>query len=856
MTLQPWLVPVLLLLLACVVLVPVAGAQNRNPGFGLQLNQWQQQLDDAKASLDNDFEQTSANTVGNRLKKVIKEAEKARSVAQKRLESAQKQLDKLGKPPKEDEPSEEPDISRLRQELDQRVGESKAHSTRAELIISSANDLLGSIASWRQARVRAQILQRSPPPVSLPVWYEAGKAGLAFAKSALTSPMAWWQARQQKNKPNLGLLWLLLLPVTGLLVGWPVRHFIMSHFGRDPNEMDPTYARRILKASVDGLANAIIPVVIILLVTVVLAWQGVLTGLFAYLVYAIAAAIAAFIIVFGLARSALSPQLVQWRVVPVEPAYTRDLLRAIGAVVALLAAATVLLATAWTSQHLTPDLEAVFFLIQSIVTALALIWLLTPKYWASSIVASQQRGTAEEHAEELGGEEGSEEPAADTEQVSPPRWIRVVRALRWLVLLTPFMALAGYGRLSFHLQSRLVVTGALVGVTLLLRLALREALEHVLIGRQRRQYRRKAQRSSDDQDTGLRIMNFWAGLWIDVLLLIPLVYVLLLVYGVPWTTLRLWTQWLLQGVNVGSINIAPSNILIALVVLALGLFAISMIRRWTTNRLLPNTRLDIGVRNSISSGTSYVGVAIAIVLAIAALGIDFSNLALVAGALSLGIGFGLQNLVQNFAAGIMLLIERPIKVGDWVQLGTEHGTVKRISVRSTEVETFNRTTIFVPNSELIANKVTNWTHGSRMVRLIVYVRAAYGSDPALVEEVLLRCARKQRHVLRFPEFYVWFRGFADGVLNFELRVYLDNGDNWVIVDSGLYFAIEKAFREEGIVIPFPQRDLHIRSNVESVGPGTDAVLETESERQQRAPSRQSASSPPTPGGPEADGGDY
>src|SRR5699024_6308885 len=131
---------------------------------------------------------------------------------------------------------------------------------------------------------------------------------------------------------------------------------------------------------------------------------------------------------------------------------------------------------------------------------------------------------------------------------------------------------------------------------------------------------------------------------------------------------------------------------------------------------------------------------------------------------------------------------------------------------STEVETFDRTSIFVPNSELIAHKVTNWTHRNRMVRLIVYVRAAYDSDPSVVEEVLLRCARKQRHVLRFPEFYVWFRGFADGVLNFELRVYVDNAyDNWVVVDSGLHFAIDKAFREEGIVIPYPQRDLHIRS---------------------------------------------
>lgn len=836
-------VVILLTWLMLSLLLPCAAAPQDESDFNAQLNQWQMWLGQASAALKSDFAHADMAVVEDRLKKVIEQAHSISGSAGRRLDVVRKQLKKLGEPPGKEAPSEPTAVTRLREDLQQRVAEARAQSMRAELVAAKAQDLLNAIAEWKQARVRARILQRSPPSVSWDVWRQAWADGLAFIRDVVTSPVAWWQERQQQDRLPMRLLWILLLPVIGVLVGWPIRRYIVHHFGRDPAESDPGHARRLLAACADGVANAVMPVVIILLAMAVLAWLGVLSGLFAYLVYAIATASAAFLTVYGLARAALSPQLVQWRIVPVEPAYARALLRAVGTVIALLAFATVLLATAWTSDHLTPQLEAVFYLIQATITAAALFWLLTPKYWASSIVASQRLGTAAEHAEVL--ETETEGEADAVAEVGEPRWLRLVRALRWLVLLTPFLALAGYGRLTFHLQSRLVATGALIGIGLLLRLSLHEALEHILAGRRRRRRRRRG----GGQETSVKVTVFWAGLGIDILLLVPLVYVLLLVYGVPLSTLMLWSQQLLEGITIGSITISLADVLIALVVLVAGIFATNLVRRWTVSRLLPNTKLDSGARDSIAAGTSYIGVGLAIVLAIAALGIDFSNLALIAGALSLGIGFGLQNVVQNFAAGILLLIERPIKVGDWVVVGTTEGTVKHISVRSTEIETFNRSSVFVPNSDLIANNVTNWTHTTPMARLILPVHVAHGSDPRQVEQVLLRCAREQPHVLRFPESYVWFRGFGDWALKFELRVYMDNADNWVIVDSGLYFAIEAALREAGIIIPFPQRDVHMRSD-EATGSRLErgaAPDDAGGAQPAPAPARQGVR-PPAPGG--------
>ena len=204
-------------------------------------------------------------------------------------------------------------------------------------------------------------------------------------------------------------------------------------------------------------------------------------------------------------------------------------------------------------------------------------------------------------------------------------------------------------------------------------------------------------------------------------------------------------------------------------------------------------------------------------------GVSFTNIAIVAGALSLGIGFGLQNIVNNFVSGIILLLERPIRTGDWISTGSTEGFVKKISVRSTEVQTFNRADVIVPNSELISAPVTNWTLRNRHGRVIVPVGVAYGSDTELVGRLLEEAAAEVPEVVRDqPDLpvRVFFRSFGDSALDFELRCYIL--DIWYILDvtSRLHFAIDRKFREHGIEIAFPQRDIHIRSGSPPPG-GTD-----------------------------------
>ncbi|MCB1546955.1 MAG: mechanosensitive ion channel, partial [Hyphomicrobiaceae bacterium] len=185
-------------------------------------------------------------------------------------------------------------------------------------------------------------------------------------------------------------------------------------------------------------------------------------------------------------------------------------------------------------------------------------------------------------------------------------------------------------------------------------------------------------------------------------------------------------------------------------------------------------------------------------------------LAIVAGALSVGIGFGLQSIVNNFVSGLILLVERPIKVGDWIVVGNDQGFVRRISVRATEIETFDRSSLILPNSELITGRVINLTHRNAMGRVIINVGTAYSSDPAEVVALLREIAQAHPTVLRHPEPRIAFVDFGASSLDFSVRVYIPDIKRTFDVQTDLRIAIFKAFAERGIEIPFPQQDLHLR----------------------------------------------
>lgn len=695
------------------------------------------------------------------------------------------QLDALGPPPDpEADESEPPEVTRQRAELNQQLSQARVPGIRATAAFAEANELIGQIDSALRHLTTDRIFERYPTPLLPQQWtaplLDLREVGLALPTEIIAS----LGSRTARAEVLANLPSATLSLIAGAFMVFRTRYWT----ARLADSIAEVRSRRLRRGLRLVIALAELGLPLIGLGLLLGAIQ--LTGIPGQVGQALLIALYTFgggVIVgtwlvqefFPVLRDSESP-------LAIAPQYVR---RARGLGIAIIVLLALEAGLRVLGQQLSyRGLSGVY---------LAFVLSLFIAYMLFRLARLFRKTIADVDADPT------------TERGFA---VNVISALAWVAslicILAPIAGLAGYVALTNHMLVATAQSFLLMGLIALVQRALAQFWQAL---------RFKDTEVEASEEGGL------VPTLLGLLLILASLPVFALFWGVRVTDLtEVWTRFR-EGFELGDVTIRPTDVLTFIVVFGIGYAITQLVQGAMRVSVLPKTRLDQGAQTALVSGLGYVGVFLAALIAVTMTGIDLSNLAIFASALAVGIGFGLQTVVSNFVSGIILLVERPVSEGDWIEVGGQMGFVRRISVRSTRIETFDRTDVIVPNADLISGVVTNWTRGNSVGRVIVPVGVSYGTDTRRVSAILSEIANAHPLVMLNPAPNVLFMGFGDSALNFEIRAILRDV-NWVLdVRSEMNHEIARRFAEEGIEIPFPQRDVWLRGGAS--GPEAPSVSE-------------------------------
>jgi len=703
------------------------------------------------------------------------------------LEEVEKQIERLGPPPAKDQPAESATVVAERA----RLGTLKANLDGAvkttELAWVRAKQLIDRITVIRYQLFTRNLLERRDSPLAPRVW-----RNVAEHRSTIEGRLYYyggdWLTWASRVSGWLALLGAGIVAVyLGLRLGL-ARLFARRLAKRDPS---PSFFERALKAAWVAPLRFVPPAVAVAMLYFGLGsldllfspWIGLATSaLGGLLVYSASAA---------LLRVCLAPRHPGWRLVPVADHTARRILLILEAFVGVYVLDVVLVELA---RALYVPLSVT--VVKSFLTSLAFALLLVLLVLTPFVPQTGPDRPVNGHAYV---------PRPVT--LFSPFWIKLPLATTAVVILVA--SVLGYVALGRFVAHQVVLSGTVVAGCGLLYLGVRAATRgradnRDLIGK-------LLENRFGLTDPGRRrqisrLIELMATLMI-VTAALPL---LMLQWGFSGADIRDWLKALLFGFEIGQFRISLARILIGMALFTTLLFVTRLLQRWLREQVLTQPRVDAGIANSVDTAIGYAGIGLALLIALSYAGLDITSLAIVAGALSVGIGFGLQSIVNNFVSGLILLVERPVKVGDWIVVGNEQGNVRRISVRSTEIETFDKASLILPNSELITGRVLNWTHRNPLGRAVVKVEVAPTADPESVIAMLREVAAANEDALKTPGPVITFDNFSSTSLQFTLRVVV--GDVYLggKVGTELRVAILKRLRDENIQMVNAAYDVHLR----------------------------------------------
>ncbi len=738
-----------------------------------------------------------------------------REQSYKQLAKQKALLDALGLAPPEREPPESTEIANQRASLRAQVARYDGRAKHSKIITTRADNLLRQIAEFEYGLLARVLSKRVPSPLS-PRVIATGFAQLPERLTDLAESISsWWStydlvedAGQSRDNwltrhgliidatTSVVILVSIILIALAVVVG--VQYWLCRHYGRAPAVQAPTSSQRYVATLVEVSARVVVPTLAIIIIAMAALYGTALDRDFESIANAIVLAAVQLVLIFGISKVVLAPDLPQWR----PSRFTDQAAAGLNRALRLFAGVTFflysLIAVLGPSVEdplrvmrvientSPPELSSLAGMTTLVIVVALLLNILRPVNWRLLNTNT--------------------EPPTKTR---PSALFRiVVNAARIALISSLVFAVLGYLNFSLFVAKRTIWTLGLLAAARLTHNSAVGGLREATADDNRLGSWVRNRLGLDDAG-GTRIV-FWIALLLDVILFIAVLMLIALIWGMSWTEVRPVINNLIYGTEIGGYRFSLAKLGIALCVFALLMLGIRLLKKFLSNRILVQTRLDVGVRDALTSGVGYVGIVLAALFTFSILGLKLSELAIIFGALSVGIGFGLQHVVNNFVSGLVLLIQRPIKAGDWIVVGDKEGYVKQVNVIATEIQTFDNASLIVPNSNLVTSEVLNWMHKSKLGRVILAVGVSYSSDTEQVREILHRCAAENPDVLRRPAPQVIFREFGNSALEFELRYYIRDIDNRLRTASDLRFQIKKAFDKVGIEIPFPQRDIHIR----------------------------------------------
>ncbi len=706
------------------------------------------------------------------------------------LADTKKLLAPLEAKPGPDAPPESDAVKAERQRLTELATISEGRVKQGEVVIVRADQLVERLTKRRSEVVLQTLLRRDTAPLSREVWTQLGPE-LAASGRALASALVAWSRNglTALGSDTHGLVSLAVWAAITVALWWIGRE-LRYRFGRgNANDLRPR--DRTVAAAIDGLGLVLVPVLAVWLIGKLLAASMPPSPL-DKLLPELVSRLVVLLLVFGMTSTALSPSRPEWRVLPFTDVSARLLSHGIRRLMVVgLALDFIYVAFAHSSAP-REAVAAVGALLLASIVALLTLPTLANRAW-----------------------QAARPEASDLPKVIGGTWWSIARLLLSVVVLSSIgFALAGYATLAAHLHTAIAETCLLIAIALLLHRLAADLLETAAApdtpaGRWVRH------RFGLPPDSDLR-GHYLALLMFDTLLIVLLAVAIPTAWDIDIDAILQGFTQLLRGVKVGGVTISLGNVGMALLAFGVCMLLARLIRSVVRDRVLPTVDAPLALRQSIDAGLNYAGVLIAILVGIGALGVDFTNLAIVLGALSVGIGLGLQNIANNVISGVILLMERPIKAGDWVVVNGHEGFVRRINIRATEIETFQRTHVIVPNSMFLQSPVINRTYADTSSRVELQITVPLPTDVTKLEAILREAALAHPRVLRVPTPIVRFVRVAVAGLDFELFVFVANLEDRLTVMNDLNRALLARLIEEKIIDPRPVPELRLR-DVDKLG---------------------------------------